>query len=106
MQRNFDRRVEMLYPIEHSGIKEDITEILGYYLNDNVKARILDGNGNYTKKEFVSGKLPDSEKSSAKTANLNTQEYLLSKVKKKFLSERKKEYRKKIKKLKQKNRTS
>ncbi len=106
MQRNFDRRVEMLYPIEHSGIKEDITEILGYYLNDNVKARILDGNGNYTKKESASGKLPDSEKSSAKTANFNTQEYLLSKVKKKFLSERKKEYRKKIKKLKQKNRTS
>lgn len=49
MNRNLDRRVELLFPIEdHNNIKK-IKEILKVYLKDSVKARILNKNGVYTR---------------------------------------------------------
>lgn len=87
MERNFDRRVEILYPIEDKGIKQDISEILNIYLKDNEKSRVLANDGKYYRK-------PEGEES------VNAQELLVAKVKKKSLTEIKKEHRKKVKKHK------
>lgn len=93
MQRNFDRRVEMLYPIEHPKIKEDLEEILHLYLKDNVKARLLNSDGTYTKKQVPVNSKGENE-------YFNVQEYFVAEVKKKYIAESKKEYKKRIKKLK------
>ena len=46
MQRNFDRRVEVVFPVEDEALKARITdEILPAFLNDNVKARVLRTDG-------------------------------------------------------------
>jgi len=48
MNRNLDRRVEVLFPIEDERIKERIVrEILDPSLSDNVKMRWLQMNGSY-----------------------------------------------------------
>jgi polyphosphate kinase len=48
MPRNFDRRSEILYPIENTDLKSRIiNEILMTYLNDNVKARLMQPDGSY-----------------------------------------------------------
>ncbi|MCI0472223.1 MAG: polyphosphate kinase 1 [Ignavibacteria bacterium] len=94
MQRNFDRRVEILYPIEDPSIMKDLYELLELYLADTVKARELNSSGVYTYvKDFVTDE---------KLKDFNVQEYFVSKVKKKYKDELKKEYKKKINKLKQK----
>ncbi len=95
MQRNFDRRVEMLYPIENQRIIEDLEEILALYLKDNVKARVLNSDGTYTKIE-----VPENDK--GEKEYFNVQEYFVAQVKKKYIAESRKEYKKKLKKLKQK----
>jgi polyphosphate kinase len=95
MQRNFDRRVEMLYPIENQRIIEDLEEILALYLKDNVKARVLNSDGTYSKLE-----VPENEK--GEKEYFNVQEYFVAQVKKKYIAESRKEYKKKLKKLKQK----
>ena len=49
MQRNLDRRVELLFPIEDASIKDHIIHnILELYLKDNVKARIMNKDGKYS----------------------------------------------------------
>jgi polyphosphate kinase len=93
MQRNFDRRVEILYPIEHPKIKEDLLEILELYLKDNLKSRVLNSDGTYTRTPCED--IPEKERFSA-------QEYFVSIVKKKYAAEAKKEYMKKLKKLRKK----
>lgn len=87
MERNFDRRVEILYPLENNSIKKDIKEILDIYLKDNVKKRELKHDGTYERNE-----VPEKEKFEA-------QEYFIEKVKKKYLTESKKSFKKKLKKL-------
>jgi polyphosphate kinase len=47
MPRNLDRRVELLFPVEDSKIKERIKDILEITLSDNVKSRIMLANGEY-----------------------------------------------------------
>jgi len=90
MERNFDRRMEIMFPIEDKSIKEDIIDILQIYLKDNTKTRVLANNGTYYRKP-------------AGDELFNAQEYLVAKVKKKSLTEIKKEHRKKVKKHKLKN---
>ncbi len=51
MPRNFDRRVEVVFPVEDEGLKTRITdEILPAYLSDNVKARLLRSDGTYERR--------------------------------------------------------
>jgi polyphosphate kinase len=90
MERNFDRRVEILFPIDEKSIKQEFVEILNLYLQDNLKTRVLMNDGTYKRKE-------------ADDEPINVQEYLVAKVKKKSLTEIKKEHRKKVKKHKLKN---
>ncbi|RCX14299.1 polyphosphate kinase [Anaerobacterium chartisolvens] len=59
MTRNLDRRIEILFPVEDEGIFSEIKKILDIYLRDNVKARVLDREGGYSKvqrrgKEIIS----------------------------------------------------
>jgi len=90
MQRNFDRRVEVLFPIEDKRIKEDMTEILSLYLKDTEKTRIMMSDGSYVKKKEL------LKESSKPFENINIQEYFVKKVIKKYEKEIKQESRKKI----------
>lgn len=47
MQRNLDRRVEIVFPIKNNKLKQELLTVLEVYLKDNVKARILDSDGKY-----------------------------------------------------------
>lgn len=48
MPRNLYERVEVLFPVKDSAIRERVvTEILGVYLSDNCKSRSLRSNGTY-----------------------------------------------------------
>jgi polyphosphate kinase len=50
MPRNFKKRAEILYPIENTELKARvIKEILMTYLNDNVKARLMQADGSYVR---------------------------------------------------------
>ena len=50
MPRNFKKRAEILYPIEDTELKTRIIdEILVTYLNDNVKARLMQPDGSYVR---------------------------------------------------------
>ena len=50
MPRNFFRRVEVMFPIESEVLKERILhDIVPVYLRDNVKARVLNADGSYTR---------------------------------------------------------
>jgi polyphosphate kinase len=56
MQRNFQRRVEVLFPIEDPKLKARlIDEILAIELSDDVKARQLGANGVYSRVTRVTG---------------------------------------------------
>ena len=48
MPRNLYERVEVLFPLKNDAIRERVcTEILGVYLSDNCKTRLLRSNGTY-----------------------------------------------------------
>ena len=47
MPRNLDRRVEILFPIDHDQLKEQIIEMLKIMLSDNMKAQIMQPDGTY-----------------------------------------------------------
>ncbi len=47
MTRNMEKRVELLFPIYEGGIKKRLQNILKIMLEDNMKARVQDSNGNY-----------------------------------------------------------
>lgn len=47
MERNLDRRVELLIPVTHPPIKKRLIDILRIYLRDNVKARFMQADGSY-----------------------------------------------------------
>ncbi|MFO0914614.1 MAG: polyphosphate kinase 1 [Pirellulales bacterium] len=51
MPRNFFRRVEVMFPIESSPLKRRImTEIVPAYLQDNMRARMLQPDGSYVRR--------------------------------------------------------
>lgn len=49
MPRNLDRRVEILFPVLDDRIKEKVKHILKVELSDNMKAHLLQPDGNYEK---------------------------------------------------------
>ena len=55
MQRNLDRRVELLVPIEDPALRDRLISTLKMYFRDNVKARRLLADGSY-ERVTVSGK--------------------------------------------------
>ena len=56
MPRNFNRRVEVMFPIEAPELKQRICkEIVPIYLNDNTRARSLQSDGTYGRLEPWNG---------------------------------------------------
>lgn len=49
MTRNLNRRVELMFPVKDKACREKVKHILDINLQDNVKARILNSDGSYTK---------------------------------------------------------
>lgn len=49
MDRNLDRRVEIMFPIDDQDLRQTIKNLLDLCLRDTVKSRILDHSGNYTR---------------------------------------------------------
>ncbi len=49
MPRNLERRVEILFPVDEEGLKEELLHILKNQMKDTVKASILQEDGSYTK---------------------------------------------------------
>ncbi len=49
MPRNLERRVEILFPIDEPGLKEELKHVLDVQLADTVKASILKADGTYEK---------------------------------------------------------
>ncbi len=92
MPRNFDRRVEIFFPVEDKTVTQEVYDILHLYLKDNLKTRILNSDGTYTRK------LPDKALPDNEDMTVNIQEYFLKKVKKKYEADLKKSLKKKFKK--------
>ncbi|QEG34309.1 polyphosphate kinase 1 [Bythopirellula goksoeyrii] len=56
MPRNFDRRVEVMFPVEDSELRKRICEdIVPTYLRDNMRARILKADGTYVRATVSEG---------------------------------------------------
>ncbi len=51
MPRNLDRRVEIMFPVEDPALKDRLCHMLEVQLEDNVKAHILQPDGNYEKQD-------------------------------------------------------
>lgn len=47
MTRNMERRVELMFPVYEAKIKKRLIDLLNLYLQDNVKARVLQQDGRY-----------------------------------------------------------
>jgi len=52
LTRNIRKRVELVTPIENKALKEEIIDILQIQLQDNTKAKFIDGNGNNVDKKI------------------------------------------------------
>jgi polyphosphate kinase len=74
MPRNLYERVEVLFPLKDPMLRERVRqEILGVYLVDNVKARILQKNGSYIRAWQTQGK----RKAPTGAAAFNSQDFLI-----------------------------
>lgn len=49
MTRNMERRVELMFPVYEPRLRQRLRELLDIYLSDNVKARVLQNDGRYTR---------------------------------------------------------
>jgi len=58
MPRNFDRRVEVIFPIESEILKERMIQILAISLSDNVKAREMKSDGSYVRRTPKKDEIP------------------------------------------------
>jgi polyphosphate kinase len=59
MPRNFDRRVEVLFPIEDRRLIRQLRDkVLALYLADNVKARLMQSDGTYLRVQPEEGAAP------------------------------------------------
>ena len=84
MPRNFDRRVEVLFPVESKEIKKELIEVLHFYFKDNQKSWKLQPNGDYVKtdpgtekkfrvQEFLSKRFTDRALVESKSKELKPQ---------------------------------
>lgn len=62
MERNLDRRVELLLPIEVDSLRDQLKSILDLYFRDSAKSRYLEADGVYRKRKLARGeKVIDSQ---------------------------------------------
>jgi polyphosphate kinase len=62
MERNMDRRVELLFPIEDETLRRRVEEILFIYASDTQKARFMNADGVYRKRDRRRKKGPGTGK--------------------------------------------
>jgi len=62
MERNMDRRVELLFPIEDESLRRRVEEILFIYASDTQKARFMNADGVYRKRDRRRKKGPGTGK--------------------------------------------
>jgi polyphosphate kinase len=55
MERNMDRRIEVVWPIESSELKSKLTAILNNFLIDNCKSHEMQSDGTYIRNHPTSG---------------------------------------------------
>ena len=53
MTRNTEKRVEVACPILDADVKKQVNHYLKVMLSDNIKARVLNSDGTYRKKEIT-----------------------------------------------------
>lgn len=75
MPRNFFRRIECIFPIDHPELRQRLIEILNTYLSDNNNARILRASGAYQQ-------APESNKQGNPKKRFCAQEYFLKEASK------------------------
>lgn len=92
MERNFDRRVEVLFPIEDNNIKDDLFDILQLYLKDTENTTVLLPDGSYISKS--ESLLPEERE---KMKKLDIHQYFIDKMIVKHEKEIKEEIKRKIK---------
>jgi polyphosphate kinase len=64
MPRNLDKRVEIVFPVQNSGLKKAIIRtILPVQLGDNIKTRTMNSDGTYNRTEPLPGENPVSAQS-------------------------------------------
>ncbi len=71
MPRNLDRRVEIMFPVEREELKEDLRNFLRAELEDNMKAHLLQPNGDYLKIDRRGKKPLNSQQFFCKNARTN-----------------------------------
>ena len=62
MARNLDRRIEVMFPIEDTELKEEIIRVLELNLTDNTKKRIQNSDGTYKNSNARSSKKINAQK--------------------------------------------
>ena len=60
--RNLDRRVEIIFPVLEDALKEKAVHILEVELADNVKARVMEPDGNYVRVDKRGKQLVNSQR--------------------------------------------
>lgn len=82
MPRNFERRVEVMFPVEAEPIRRRIVEeIIPTYLNDNRRARALNPDGRYSRIEQVAGQPAHRSQSELLFAAVSREEALVAEEK-------------------------
>lgn len=49
MQRNLDRRVELVFPVEDNELRDRLADIMRFFLEDNTNARKMNADGTYSR---------------------------------------------------------
>lgn len=73
MERNLDRRVETLFPIETESLIGDIRHLLDVYLRDTVRARLLMADGVYVRAETPNDQAPFDSQEFFSRVNMSPQ---------------------------------
>lgn len=73
MERNLDRRVETLFPIETESLVGDIRHLLDVYLRDTVRARLLMADGVYVRAETPNDQAPFDSQEFFSRVNMSPQ---------------------------------
>lgn len=70
MQRNFDRRVELVFPIEDKALHQRLNRILEVMLSDNINTRIMKSDGSYSPVDRRGKKACNCQKEFSRLAQL------------------------------------
>ncbi len=85
MQRNLDKRVEIIFPVLDDELKEKVCHILNVELQDNVKAHVLNENGDYLKIDKRGKSIVNSQQQFCDEAKMQSPRELQKETKRIFI---------------------